>query len=138
MLKSQDGRVAISAITEAELLYGLARKPEATTLAQYVHLFLQKIRILPWDSACAQSYATLRSELQKLGLNLSTNDMLIAAHAHAKAECLVTNDKALEMLSKYGLLAVKNWSKDAGSVLGIEIPRRGFGSGTGLPPRLTH
>lgn len=42
--------LCISAITEAELLNGVSRKPEAKNLSIAVREFLQRIGILPWDS----------------------------------------------------------------------------------------
>lgn len=52
--------LCISVITEAELLYGLARRPAATTLARLVKAFLKRVQIRSWDSAAAHSYARLR------------------------------------------------------------------------------
>jgi tRNA(fMet)-specific endonuclease VapC len=46
--------IAISAITEAEVLYGLAKKPEATRLRAAVEALFATVRILPWDSGAAR------------------------------------------------------------------------------------
>lgn len=43
-------RIAISAVTEGEIRYGLAKKPDAVKLAYYMQRFLDRIEILPWDS----------------------------------------------------------------------------------------
>jgi tRNA(fMet)-specific endonuclease VapC len=53
--------IGISAITEAELRYGLARKPGATTLAAAVAAFLRHVQAMPWDSEAAVSYGALRA-----------------------------------------------------------------------------
>ena len=52
-------QVCISCITEAELLLGLALKPEARKLAELVNQFLLGVAALPWDSAAAKAYADL-------------------------------------------------------------------------------
>jgi len=45
--------VALSVFTEAELQYGLARRPEAVRLRTEVEAFLQDSQILPWNSPVA-------------------------------------------------------------------------------------
>ena len=74
-----DDTLAISVITEAEVRYGLARKPEAHRLARTVEFVLAGLTILPWTSATAHAYASLRVENQRLGLVAGSLDLLIAA-----------------------------------------------------------
>jgi len=91
-------QVCISAITEAELLLGLAQKPAATRLAEVVSQFLLRVEILPWDSAAAKSYAAFASAIFAQGKTLSALDMLIAAHALATGATLVTSDRSFYRL----------------------------------------
>ena len=100
--------VCISSVTEAELLFGLAKKPEASKLKIIVHEFLIRVEILPWESEAAKSYAHLRCELQRRGLSLGAMDMLIAAHSIAASTTLVSNDQAFYKLKT--LLALVDWS----------------------------
>jgi tRNA(fMet)-specific endonuclease VapC len=88
------GSVGISAITEAELLYGLARKPAATALAAIVETFLRHVPVHPWDHEAAARYGPLRASLEAAGTPLSTMDGLIAAHALSLGAALVTRDHA--------------------------------------------
>jgi len=53
--------ICISAITEAELLRGVAKKPESKRLPVAVKEFLLRVEILPWDSDAADAYAQLRT-----------------------------------------------------------------------------
>lgn len=92
------GTVAISCVTEAELLYGLARKPGATSLAAAVSSFLLHVQALPWDSQAATCYGTLRADLEARGTPLGNLDTLIAAHAIATGATLVTHDKAFRQV----------------------------------------
>lgn len=86
--------VCISAITQAELLLGVARKPNAIKLHEIVHEFLLRVEVLPWDCAAAEKYALLLAECERQGTSLGAMDMLIAAHASAAGAILITHDRA--------------------------------------------
>jgi len=101
--------VYISVITEAELLHGVARKPEAKQLPLIVKEFLLRVQILPWDSDAANAYAQLRTACEKEGKSLSAMDMLIAAHSVAVGTVLVTNDKAFYNVKHR--LALQDWTE---------------------------
>jgi tRNA(fMet)-specific endonuclease VapC len=49
--------VGLSVVTEAELLFSAARRPEATRLRVAVEEFLLRAEVLPWTSYAAQQYA---------------------------------------------------------------------------------
>lgn len=100
----------ISSITEAEIRYGLARRPQARALRAAVEALLFKLRVLPWGSKEAAAYGELRARLEAKGASLAELDMLIAAHAIAQGAVLVSNDKALSRLA--ALHRVENWARD--------------------------
>lgn len=104
--------IHISTITEAELLRGVARKPEAKHLPLLVKEFLLRVNILPWDSEAAKSYANLRTACESDGYSLGAMDMLIAAHSVAVKATLITNDKAFYNVERHLLL--EDWSKPVG------------------------
>jgi tRNA(fMet)-specific endonuclease VapC len=92
----QHGEVAcISAITEAELQYGLAKTPKARVIRSVVEAFVAKIQVLPWGREEALAYGAFRAKQEAAGKPLGNLDMLIAAHAISVGAVLVTNDKAL-------------------------------------------
>ena len=99
--------LCISAITEGELLYGLARRPDATRLRAVVEQFLLRVDVLPWDRAAAKRYGTLRALMESKGQTLAPLDMQIAAHAQSADAVLVTSDRAFKQIS--GLL-LEDWS----------------------------
>lgn len=101
-------QLAISAVTEGELRFGLARRPEATRLQQVVEEFLLRVAILPWDSDAARHYGNLRASLEREGQPMGNLDTLIAAHALATGAVLVTNDHAFSRIKK---LKVEDWTK---------------------------
>lgn len=100
--------ICISAITEAELLRGVAKKPEARRLPVVVKELLLRVEILPWDSYAASAYAGLRTACEKEGKSLGTMDMLIAAHSVAAGATLVTNDKAFYQVEYH--LSLEDWT----------------------------
>ena len=98
----------VSVITEAELLYGLARKNWPRRLHDLVASFLASIPILPWGSGNARCYAEMRASLARSGRALSDFDALIAAHAASEALVLVSADKAFRHVPD---LTVEDWTQ---------------------------
>ncbi|MGH9586744.1 MAG: PIN domain-containing protein, partial [Acidobacteriaceae bacterium] len=84
--------VSISAVTEGELLFGLAKSPNERrqrALQQYLSPFV----IYPWGREAAAAYGDLRARQERLGKKLGPYDMQIAAHALALKATLVSHDK---------------------------------------------
>lgn len=86
--------LCISAITEGELLFGLAKRPDAKRLHAAVRELLKRVDVLPWDSATAERYGPVRADMERRGKILGPLDLLIATHALAEGTVLVTNDHA--------------------------------------------
>ena|SRR6185437_16498343 len=86
----------LSVITEAELLFGLAKRPGAKSLHTVVKELLRCIDVLPWETNTAEYYADMRAGLSNRGKILSALDLLIAAHAKSVNAVLITNDNAFK------------------------------------------
>ena len=99
--------LCISAITEGELLFGLAKRPEAIRLHAAVREFLRCVDVLPWDDGVAEHYAQTRAALERQGKTLAPLDLLIASHADSLGAVLVSNDHAFRLM---GCLRVENWA----------------------------
>ena len=99
--------LCISAITEGELLFGLAKRPAAKQLHLAVREFLRRVDVLPWDSAVAAHYGSIRAEMESQGKLLAPLDMLIGAHALSTGAMLVTNDQAFQRM---GGLQIEDWT----------------------------
>ena len=108
-----DHSACISVITEAELRFGVVRRPEATRLATAVSVFLQDTPVLSWTSATAQAYAELRTLMEKAGVGLSAMDLLIAAQAKAEDCTLVSGDGAFGHVPG---LRVLDWSANGRAI----------------------
>ena len=106
----EDEVVCLSVITEAEIRYGLAKRPEAVALRERMEWFLAAVKVLPWGRDEARAYGALRAKLESSGKTLENMDMLIAAHAIATGAVLVTNDKAFAQADD--LHASVNWATD--------------------------
>jgi tRNA(fMet)-specific endonuclease VapC len=99
--------VALSVFTQAELLYGLARRPEAVRLQAEVEAFLRDSQILPWNSPIAAAYGELRAAQERKGRPLSHEDLMIAAHSLALDLTLVTHDAAFSFVDG---LRTEDWT----------------------------
>lgn len=101
-------QVAVSTVTEAELRFGVARKPGAKGLATAVEEFLLRVDILPWDSNAAKKYAAIRAAIEHVGRPMGNLDMMIAAHAVAAEAVLVTHDAVFRRVKD---LKLEDWTK---------------------------
>lgn len=108
LLRVPMAQVSISAVTEGELRFGVARMPEAVRLKIAVEEFLLRVDVLPWDSEVAQHYGRLRAALERNGIPMGNLDMMIAAHALAAQAVLVTNDRVFRRVKE---LRIEDWSK---------------------------
>ena len=100
--------IGVSVITEAELRFGVERKPAAGQLKLAVDEFLLRVEILPWDSSAAKSYAVLRSSIEDSGTPMGNLDLMIAAQALAVGATLVTHDRVFRRLKQ---LKIEDWTK---------------------------
>ncbi len=98
--------ISISTVTEAELRFGLAKRPD-TKHATAALQFLSTIPIMPWDSAAAVAYGRLRATLELAGTPLGALDTMIAAHALALQAELITADKAFRHVPG---LSIQDWT----------------------------
>ena len=102
----QHGDAVMSAITLAELRYGVAAHPSQSELAERaLQALVEDIPVLPFDDRAAMSYGVLRAAVRERQRNAL--DRLIAAHAVAHGLTLVTNNEA--DFTVYPGLKVENW-----------------------------
>ncbi|TDD47708.1 type II toxin-antitoxin system VapC family toxin [Saccharopolyspora elongata] len=105
--------VATTAITAAELLYGVTRLPDGhrkTSLNAAVHALINDDfhgRVEPFDAPAAAEYAVVVSERERLGRPISAADAQIAAICRARRATLATrNTKDFE---ETGIELVNPW-----------------------------
>ena len=100
-------QLAISAVTEGELRYGVERRIDATHLRSIVNEFLLRVTILPWDSEAARHSGQIRATLEREGQTMGNLDLMIGAHALALGAVLVTNDQAFKRITN---LQLADWT----------------------------
>ena len=108
LLQHRPEDICISAITLAELEYGVynSLRPEQNQLA--LMTFLSSIAVVPFDADAAREYGLIRADLKKKGTLIGANDLLIAAHARALGVTLVTNNT--REFERVEGLKVENWA----------------------------
>lgn len=97
----------MSAITLAELRFGVAGAVDAKKAASNLRLLLGKVRAVPFDDAATDRYGDLRHLLEGRGSPIGPLDTLIAAHALSLGWPLVTNDT--REFRRVPGLQVENW-----------------------------
>jgi toxin FitB len=104
-----------TAITEAELYYGIALLPEGRrrrALESAVRLiFAEDLagRVLPFDSAAAREYADIAATRRRAGRRMPEADAQIAAIARSRGAALATRNVA--DFSDCGLDIVSPWDE---------------------------
>lgn len=103
LARLEPGDAAISAVTYAEIRYGLRRASSA--LARKQELFerlMEQIDVLPWDRDAAAAYAEERVACEREGQVLDQADLMILAHAGSTGRVLVTRDGAILRRNRKG------------------------------------
>lgn len=92
------GELAVTAVTVAELRYGIARLPRGarrSKLAESADAFVDRGfagRILAFDHAAADHYADLAADRDRAGRPIATPDAQIAAICRARGATLATRN----------------------------------------------
>jgi tRNA(fMet)-specific endonuclease VapC len=98
--------ICTSIIVAAELRYGCAKSGSARLL-KAVEDLLGEIDALPFDVPADAEYGGIRAELEAAGKLIGSNDLLIAAHAHAAGATMVTANT--HEFKRIRGLNVENW-----------------------------
>ena len=101
--------IGISAITVAELQYGVQKSSRPTLNQQALDQFLLPLNIIPFDEQDAIVYGHIRASLEAQGLPIGALDTLIAAQALQYNLVLVTNN--VREFARVAGLTVEDWTK---------------------------
>jgi len=103
-------QVCTSIIVAAELRYGAIRRGSRRLLTQ-LEIVLEPLDVLPLEEPVDHIYGKLRTELERIGRPIGSNDMLIAAHVLTLNCILVTaNEREFSRISG---LKIENWLRPA-------------------------
>lgn len=100
---------AISAICEAEVLFGLKKQGSERMRQLYDSTLRDRFPVLDIDSQVAATYADLRADCEAKGVNVQDMDLLIAATA--KTHNLTVATLNYSDFSRIPNLAVEDWSQ---------------------------
>jgi tRNA(fMet)-specific endonuclease VapC len=101
------GRMAISAVTLAELLHGAEKSADAPRNLRVVEDLCSRLDVLPYGQKAAQHYGSIRAALERRGQPIGVNDLHIAAHARSEGLTLVSNN--LREFDRVEGLLTENW-----------------------------
>jgi tRNA(fMet)-specific endonuclease VapC len=103
------GAVGISAITLAELEYGVSKSafPERNRIA--LTEFVAPLEVVAFDDAAASEYGALRRTLEQKGQLIGSMDLLIASQGLALSATLVTNNE--KEFRRVPGLKIENWTR---------------------------
>jgi len=100
--------IKIPSVVKAELLFGAAKSNRKKQNTELINEFLLPLEIIPFDSNAAGFYAIVRSSLEKKGMVIGPNDLMIASIVLANNGTLVTNN--IKEFKRIGKLKVVNWT----------------------------
>lgn len=103
------GDVVMSAITYAELAFGVATAQDPKRERTHLHRLIQSIPALPFDHQAGDAYGPVRLATRER--KQDHLDKLIAAHAISVGTTLVTNN--VKDFERYPGLKLENWLEPA-------------------------
>lgn len=107
VFNQQHGRMALSAVTLAELLHGAEKSSDPLRNFAVVEDFYSRLTVLPYTAKAAAHYGNIRAVLEAAGQPIGVNDFHIAAHARSEGLTLVSNN--LREFERVPGLLTENW-----------------------------
>lgn len=101
--------VWISAISCAELEYGVAVSPRHAQDRLALDTYLRYVEVLDYPGDAAVHYGEIRATLKTSGNMIGAHDLFIASHARALGLILVTNN--VRDFSRVPGLLFENWTE---------------------------
>jgi tRNA(fMet)-specific endonuclease VapC len=107
-LKRSDlDQVCLSAVTFAELAYGVWRSRDRAQNERALVDFCAALEIAPFDDRAAAMYGQVRAQLEQAGQPIGPLDTLIASHAVALNMTLATSNE--REFRRVVNLRIENW-----------------------------
>ena len=107
--RDEDDKVAVSAITAAELLHGVERLRGArrARAERFVGTLLDSVPVIDFDLPIARVHALLSADLAERGTAIGAHDLIIAATAVALDYRVATRD--MKSFPRVEGLQVQRW-----------------------------
>lgn len=105
--KHDPSEICVSAVTYAELIYGVEKSMAVEKNRLALSLLMANIEIVDFDAEAAAYYGRIRFALEKNGTPIGPLDMMIAGHAQSLGCTLVTNN--VKEFARVSGLEIENW-----------------------------
>ena len=92
LVRHAPSELRMSAITLAELRFGVAKSAQAKRAQSNLRVLKAKVAVLPFGEEATERYGELRALLEKRGTPIGPLDTLIAAHALSLGRVLATHN----------------------------------------------
>jgi tRNA(fMet)-specific endonuclease VapC len=84
--------ISISAITLAELQYGVTKSAAQEKNQRVLDQFITHVDVKSWGTEAVSHYGEIRTLLERQGTTIGNMDLMIAAHARSLNTTLVTHN----------------------------------------------
>ncbi|MGA0546221.1 type II toxin-antitoxin system VapC family toxin [Brevundimonas sp. VNH65] len=91
-LKAHAEVLFTSTVVRHELMHGALMSERPIDQRAAVEALLDRLQVLDFDEAAADHAADIKADLQRRGLMIGANDLLIAGHARSRALIVVTGN----------------------------------------------
>jgi len=109
LLSLSPREIAVPTLVKAELILGAYKGKKRESNIEKVERFLEPFGIIPFEDEMTYVYAEIRSDIEKKGVIIGPNDIIIASIVKYQNGILVTNNIS-EFKRVKGLL-LENWVK---------------------------
>jgi len=106
--RTSPNRVKIPAVVKAELLLGAEKSERRDRALKNLSEFLTPFEVVAFGDESTSHYAEIRADLERRGLPIGPNDLLIAAIVRAAGGTLITHN--MGEFGQVKSLKVQDWS----------------------------
>jgi len=109
LLSKNPEDIKISAIVKAELLYGAEKSQTREKTKEKIYEFLLPFEIVGFNDEATEIYGKTREYLEKKGLIIGPNDLILASTVIGYNGTLITNN--IKEFKRIKELKIENWIK---------------------------
>jgi tRNA(fMet)-specific endonuclease VapC len=103
--------IVLCSVVKAELFYGALKSKNPQKNLGKQHQFVEHFVSLSFDDQAAEAYSQIRANLERIGMPIGPNDLLIGAIALVNEAILVTHN--VGEFSRIKGLKVEDWENEA-------------------------
>ena len=107
VLDASPNEIVLCSVVKAELFYGAFKSAKIKRNLKRIEVFTNRFVSLPFDDSAARAYGKVRRRVERLGITIGPNDLLISAIALANRAILVTHN--VGEFSRVKRLKVEDW-----------------------------